>query len=530
MKRNGKAAMRRMGWQEKYTDWLLYGAIAAALMALLLVFGGKKSFFSDEMDQVGILASSHSLWELLRLYASVGHEVAPPLFAALAWCWYQLVPHTQAWLQALPALLTCGGVYAMGLAGRALGGRVTGALAAALALAAPTVTLTAGMQLRQYGALLLFAALTTYLYARLSKGRAGTEDPWGLLLLYGVCMALLPYTHYVSVLLPVWFGIADLYGVIKKRIRPRRLIAYALGAALFLPWLAAILSSVAGRTEFWLDKPRINDLIATLYFLTDGSGPGLLFYLFVAGGSVALSRMLTRRTGGLAPGEEGEWTPRTGQDSLALTFALAPLFMMGCIFVYSAYFSKDISLYLDRYFIGAVPSVLLTAAYGIKGVMDVLLLSASGQREGARRRAALALWAFFAVVALLRAEETIRTDVNTLYEPYREAADWLMEQPDIHDADVAVVTSNLSAYVTLGWETLYVTRDGERQAFLVYDYVDQLTEEGARQYRTIYTFVEHAALPASAQAVLEEGYVLDEGCVSGLAYGVCRYVRAMPER
>ncbi len=148
-----------------------------------MVFAGKKSFFSDEMDQIGILASVRALPKLLQLYASVGHEIAPPLFAAPAWVWYRIVPYGQAWLQLLPALPTCLGVYVAGLTVRAFGGRNTGVLAALFALASPAVSLTAGMQLRQYCVLFLCSALTTDLYVLRNHKRKA--EKWSVLVLYG---------------------------------------------------------------------------------------------------------------------------------------------------------------------------------------------------------------------------------------------------------------------------------------------------------------------------------------------------------
>lgn len=498
--------------RQQRIDWLTYGGIACLVFIILMIFAGKKSFFSDEMDQLGILASVRTLPELLRLYARVGHEVAPPLFAFLAWCWYQVVPHTQVWLQALPALLTCAGVYVMGLAGRAYGGRRMGVLAALLALNAPAITLTAGLQLRQYGALFLISALTTYLYVLRNRGNG---EKWSNIVLYGVAMAGLPYTHYVSALLPVAFFLIDLVLVIKKRIRIKQLVSYAIGAGLFLPWALAVFRSVSARTEFWLDKPRISDLVNTLHFLTDGEGMGALLCLFLAGCSILLAKTVMRD-------EDPDWAHERGIVDLGL--AGAPFFMMGCVFVYSAYFSDGISLFLPRYFISAIPVILLTAAYGLHTVFSGLLCR-NVQPERRLRTAFLALCLFVGAVSVLHMEQTVRTDTSTVYEPYREAADWLMEQPDIHGDDVAVLTSNLSRYVTKGWETLYVTRNGQREPFRVFDYANPFTEADVGTYDVVYVFIEHAALPAEAQALLKAYYQQDAGCMDGVQWRVTRYLR-----
>ena len=132
---------------------------------------------------------------------------------------------------------------------------------------------------------------------------------------------------------------------------------------------------------------------------------------------------------------------------------------------------------------------------------------------------------FAAAFAGLRLEETVRTDVGAVYEPYREAADWLSAQPDIHDEAVAVATSNLSDYVTRGWECYYVTQGGQRESFQIFDYARPFTEADAARYEVVYAFVEHASLPQETQAALGARYELDKSCTDGAQWRVSRYTR-----
>ena len=105
-----------------HADTLACGAIALFMFALLMLYAGKKSFFSDEMDQLGIIVRCGSLREVFALNATMAHEVAPPLFAMAAFLWSRLMPLSQRWLQALPALAACVGVFFVGRSGRLLSG------------------------------------------------------------------------------------------------------------------------------------------------------------------------------------------------------------------------------------------------------------------------------------------------------------------------------------------------------------------------------------------------------------------------
>lgn len=497
--------------RQKRQDRLIYASIALLMLAILLIFSGKKSFFTDELHQIGLLESVDSLPALIRLHASTEREVAPPLFAVLAWVWYRIVPYGQAFLQLLPALLTCAGVYVVGLAGRTAGGRLVGVFSALLALLAPAVSLTAGMQFRQYGALFLFAALTTYLY--ILRNRQRGSEKWSVLVLYGVVMAALPYTHYVSALLPVGFFLIDAVLLVQKRLRPRCLLSYVIGGGLFFPWALSILRSVATRNEFWIDKPRIHDLLDALYFLTDGKTAGPLFFLFLLGCCLALAGTIYRRL---------LHTPCPSAIGHMGALACVPFFMLGCVFVYSAYCSDTVSLFLPRYFICVIPAILLVAGDALARLFFWL---ATRSAPAARMTAALTLCLLLAALCTLRLDETVRTDVATVTEPYREAADYLSDRPDVRDQNVAVVTSNLSAYVTAGWESYYVTQGGARASFEIFDYVRLPKEADAQQYDVLYTFVEHAALPPETQYLLNTFYEKDGACTDGTPWRVTRYIR-----
>ncbi len=496
---------------KKHWAVLLQCAIPAVIIALILfLYSGKKSFFSDEMDQLGILTSVHSLSELLGLYSAVGHEVAPPLFATAAWFWMKIIPFSQRFLQLLPILLTACGVFFLGLAGRSAFSGKSGfsyLLPAVLSLFMPAVSLTAGMQLRQYGLLFFFSSLLVWLFfLRYKISAAGKRFSIPVAILYGIAMAGLPYTHYVSVLLPIGLAAADLVQVLRKKLPFPYLFSYLFGALLFLPWALIIFRSISSRTEFWIDPPRLRDILQTMFFLTDGSDPGLIFSLLVWGLVLIAAQLVT-------PAKN-----ITQSDRLfPVLYSAVPFFMISAVFLYSK-LNPDISLFLDRYFLVLIP---LLAVIEARGILDLFRLLDFPTLSGKLSFLLSALTVFLLLMGSVTLWKTVLKDTDTVHEPYLEAADLLGSQSDICSDSTAVFTSNLSQYVTQGWKALYWDSEVSSDVS-IYDYSN--SSEADSRYSVIYTFVEHASLPSDLSGILAAHYRPDPSFP--VSFRVSRYISA----
>lgn len=490
-----------------HADTILCAVIALCMFALLLLYAGKKSFFSDEMDQLGILVRCGSLREVFALYATMAHEVAPPLFAMAAFVWSRLMPLSQRWLQALPALAACIGIFFTGRSGRLLGGKRTAVLASLLACAAPAMATTIGTQFRQYGFVFLFASLSVYAWLRRlhHPGKPRVGD----IVLYGVAMAGLPYSHYLSVFVCFFLFLVDAVLFFQKKIRFSCIWSYVIGAALFAPWAITILGTVMGIGSFWVPVPRMTDMRDALYFLTDTIS--IRFFLYIGG--------LCTATVALFCGRDG-LEKRDGLVNFALAVA-APV-MIALVFVYSKWLGDGVSLFLPRYFLCTLPMVILTCAQFANRLYARLL----AVRAAETAAGAAAFLLIFGVLSGAAAWQNIETHTAEIYEPYREAADWLSARPDIYDASTAVVTAGESQYVTAGWETLYITQNGRRPDFVIFDRVRPFTQEDADSFDTVYVMQIHAALAPVSEETLGALYARDEESADdGAKWNVRRYTR-----
>lgn len=191
-----------------------------------------QSLYGDEVwtyrDVVG-----RGLGSLIR-EVHTGGENSPPLFFVLAWLSAKLGDPSV--LIRLPSLLfgavTVPLVYAVGKQTFGAGGGLMGAAMLALS----PFSLYYGIEARPYATMAFFVVLSTW--ALLHATQTGDWRWW---LLYSLAAACAAYSHYTAVFVLVAQGGWSLWASWASRDRMREpLLAGALAALLYLPWLAHV--------------------------------------------------------------------------------------------------------------------------------------------------------------------------------------------------------------------------------------------------------------------------------------------------
>lgn len=196
-----------------------------------------------------------------------------------------------------------------------------------------------------------------------SSVKAGISGFVGSIVLFGISMLLLSYTHYFGILLCGSLFLGDLFLWIFKKARIRTCLSYALAAAGFLPWGIYALPYILARTQsFWPEPPTLKSLKTTLEFL---SGDKLIL-IFIAVIITMLGLFLFHI-----------WKKQLSfENHFPWVIQLwSLLFVIGCVYIYSAYLKPTASAYVDRYFFCLLPSMFLLLAWGIdkifKGVSSL---------------------------------------------------------------------------------------------------------------------------------------------------------------
>jgi mannosyltransferase len=201
--------------------------VLLAALALRLYRIDAHGLWNDE----GLTAryASQPLGELLATIA--GHDPHPPLYYLLVAGWLPLTGPSDFAIRLPSALfgaLTVAALYALG---RRIGGRAT-AIVAALFAAFNPLLLWYDQEARMYAMLVFGATLSTLLLHR-----ARQRGAWHSWLLHGAALATTLHVHYFAAFLAGWHGLLAERATRWRADRWRAMLALALAAAAFLPWL-----------------------------------------------------------------------------------------------------------------------------------------------------------------------------------------------------------------------------------------------------------------------------------------------------
>jgi 4-amino-4-deoxy-L-arabinose transferase-like glycosyltransferase len=279
-------------------------AIWAALIALTLIGGAIRfvvagqDFFADELATYWIV-STNDLFGVVETVSTTA-EITPPLGFMLAWLAAQI--DLSPVVVRLPALIAGIGtiplVYAIGArtVGRAAG------LAAAAFVAVGPFMIFYSAEARGYGVMMAFVLLSTL--ALLHAIDDGRRRWWAA---YAIFVALAAYTHYTSIFVLAGQFLWALWAHPKMR-RPL-LIATALAAVSYIPWLPSLKGDIDSPTTDILDLLSPFDLASIKLYV----GHWLVGYPYA---NLAGLRDLPGTAGllliaaGLLAGAAGLWTRR----------------------------------------------------------------------------------------------------------------------------------------------------------------------------------------------------------------------------
>ncbi|HVO55833.1 MAG TPA: glycosyltransferase family 39 protein [Solirubrobacterales bacterium] len=209
--------------------WL--GAITAAAAALRFASLGVQSYHHDEVvTAMRVLPGSFAD----MLHAVRVSESNPPLYYVLAWPWAHLFGRGEVGLRSLSALFGTLTVPVGYLIGRALSGRRTGIVLAAI-LAFNPMLIWYSQEARSYALLVLCAAVSMLFFLRALQTRGGRD-----LSLWALASAAALWSHYFAIFI-VAIEAAWLLVALRRRWRlvVPSVAAVVVAGGVLLPLLAA---------------------------------------------------------------------------------------------------------------------------------------------------------------------------------------------------------------------------------------------------------------------------------------------------
>lgn len=479
----------------KYSSHIICLIIVTLSFTLMMYYGDRRSLWLDDLSTIAFVGPGQSLREVIDniMYDALA---VPPLFYIIAFFWIRIAPYGTLWLLIPSIIFTVIGMYMCGIIARKLKGNRAAVLATIIASASTFQILHGAYTFRMYGLLFLMSVLCIYFYVlRLENPEKVTR----YVLLYGIASALIMYTNYFGILVVAALGLCDLVLLAVKKLKMRHMLAYVLAGALFLPFfIPVLLRQMERQFGSWVPRPYTDAMSQLFTTMTSYSSiVGFLFAVGAVGGLILLFSTKLR---------EALFLNRKQLFS-TLTQAFTLIFVIGTAYYYSRYINPEGSVFWPRYFISTLPQLLIVAALGAEYILTALL---RGWPKIISRITSSAVAAALAITLGISTFQAVQHHANTYLQPFREAANWIVEQEDAYEPDTLVVTRAFARGFSY-----YITQNGQRphiEVILAWTphQLNTFIQQNHADWRTIYRFDGHPRLDCGELYVLNTRYELTE--------------------
>lgn len=450
----------------KYSTQYLYLSIACLMFVFLAFNSGAQALRVNEMYQIGYIRSGASFKETLSVLSDLSVEMAPPLFTALAFLFYRILPYGTQWVLLLPELITALAAFFIGLACKNVAGKNAGFLATVFYTTSTVIITECGFEYRTYCLYLLTATLVFYFYTKRFGQRP--QESWKSIIACGISMAALAYSHYYGVVICALMFLIDLFLYIKRKISLRCVVSYLIAGGTFLIWFFAILKGIANRAKtpgnWWMEKPGTLEISKVLYFLSgtvESDKKNSFYILFamlvlgIAAGVMLLFKM--RRM------NENDEQPTDSEYIMTISSVMI-VALISVMYLITRY--GPLAIFIERYFIGLMPFAVYLMAKSTSTLFEILDRANVSKLINSKAMCA----AMFIILAVC-ANECVLVKLNwkcNLTSPYRAATITLQgsgnSYADKYMLNSTCIISSNPKYPTYGWEDFYIREKGKLDA------------------------------------------------------------------
>lgn len=489
--------MKMKNIEKKY--WIPGIALLLWMGIFAFANGNCQSFWADEMASVGFVRNGLSIPQVLNTY--LYRENNLPMYPMILYVFYRIMPYGEKYLL-IPSILFCmAGVVVLAASAYRLKGKRAGFIALCMGTSSSILLWQAAWEIRCYAMAFFLSALVFYTFI----GKYRMPDRRHMVF-FSVAVAFCFWTHWFACILLFFYGVADLLMAVLRKISWKHLLCYVPGCLLFFPWLfASFYYKSWGLENYWSAVPQWKDMFWTVLFYLNGNR--ILWYLCLfTGGLLVVRALLTLRK----PDSEDKTNVMLSAFCVVIVG-----WVIGIVFVFSRYIRPESGLFVQRYFTVVQPHILLITTLGLDGIPDLAdrFLPRWGFRA-AYTAVALLLAAAF-VICYRDSYKSIRKPM----EPYREAADYLIQDGGIWEENVLFTGSNEFCMLD-GFVHYYIEKRGyEPPAHIVdskvhgeqetrfYPNYAQMSEDELLSFDKIYCLRVHMNMDEELKRFLEEHYL-----------------------
>ncbi len=326
--------------------------ICIGAAVFMFIFADAQSFNVDELFNIGIVGKTRSFGQMLYDYLTV--EVNnPPLYAIFLYIWYRLAPYGEQWLLLPNIVFFAIAVLALSkLAFACTGKKISVFITVSFSAMNVFIINNVVWELRNYAMMFMFSSLVMLYYYKVKK-----NDSIKNILVLGVFMLLLVYSHYFGALFAVLLAVCDLLLFIMKKCRFRCIASYLICGIGLAPFFIAMLcmksNDLAG--SFWPEVPGLISVIILLVTVMGNKFGALIFCAAIITAVIDLTGKIKKKD-----------ISEENITAAAALFAVCAMIVL--IFIYSRYINPKASVWVMRYFVSVIPCMIFITAYGISKI------------------------------------------------------------------------------------------------------------------------------------------------------------------
>jgi len=488
--------------KERIYTIVTIGALAC-MTVFMLVFASESSFWLDELDwTIGVISGKaifngrlftpmfQTLWEQ-------GYNL--PLYYIILKPLYALLPYGETFLLIPSILFVIIGIVITGKAGKIIDGTDTGFFAVCIAVSSATLIGQGGWELRPYSITFCFSSLALLMYIKRFKSETNKN-----ILLYGVSLVLLLYSHWFGSITALFYAFTDLCLCLRKKISLRCIFAYILAGILFLPWFfMMVFHHKTDLSSYWAWVPEFMAPIKTIFYLLSNTK---LYCLLFGIGFILILFKYFRKNKNVVPDVSGIWLFM----SIGIIWTILP------VYIYSKFINQSGSFYVERYFFVIMPHVFLITAYGFSETFYDLRRSFFYLHKQKK-------YLYYITIALFCftfSENYKKAPYSTMWgESYRQTAEYLAQDERTLSANSLIICSSGSEWIeyyfnkrgfTIPANAAMPAKSTARQFIDKGQYIQPilLSDEEFLRYDRLYLFEVHSNFPENYIDAIRQNYTL----------------------
>lgn len=490
---------------KKYPDESIYMLIAIIGFIVMILCADERSTWADDTSTMGIGNKYRTLVDVIK--TNIKEEpTAPPLMAIVWHYWSKLIPvgteHLVLWAKFVGILANTIGFFSIAKVVKRGWNKYIALFTEVLLVSSQFLITTSAYAVRPYAILILVTIyFISVMVSREQKTQIGVKDT----LVLTLAILLICYTHFFGILFTFGYFCYEAIKFMQKKISYRFIFSYILAGILYLPWL--ILAYIGAEKvfggKFWPEVPKFSSIYALLLTLCDMQGLILGFLLLGLFLTIVMVYQNYKQKN-LASKCVIQGCNEVGlQVNVAFIFEL--VITVGVAFIYSGYLKPSASVWVSRYFSELIPIIAIIASFAIY---------VFAEKVSSKNTFMLVAIAFLYMVSS-NIPGRLAVEESTIYQPYREAADFLLNQLDVSYSDTLVIAS---AYYSNGWD-YYLTHNGKYNDI---HYVQTINGIDLSKFNVVYLFDVHVPLSNGEKELLNNSFNLS---YQDSKSGVYKYVR-----